>query len=40
MPRIMGESENEAMTDAEGRYELTGLAPGTWSVTASLPDWS
>jgi protocatechuate 3,4-dioxygenase beta subunit len=32
--------ENEASTDAEGRYEITGLAPGTWTVTASHPDWS
>jgi protocatechuate 3,4-dioxygenase beta subunit len=39
--RIGGEGgDNEAATDAEGRYELTGLAPGTWSVTASHPDWS
>jgi protocatechuate 3,4-dioxygenase beta subunit len=40
MPRMMGEAGNEAMTDAEGRYEVMGLAPGTWSVTASHPDWS
>jgi hypothetical protein len=24
----------------DGRYELTGLAPGTWVLTASHPDWS
>ncbi len=41
MMRIGGEGgDNEASTDAEGRYELTGLAPGTWTVTASHPDWS
>lgn len=40
MPRMFGSGENEVMTDAEGRYELTGLAPGTWSVTGSHPDWS
>ena len=28
------------MTDAEGLYEIAGLAPGTWSVTASHPEWS
>jgi len=32
--------DHEAGTDAEGRYELTGLAPGTWKVTASHADWS
>jgi protocatechuate 3,4-dioxygenase beta subunit len=32
--------ENEASTDAEGRYEITGLAPGTWVLTATHPDWS
>jgi protocatechuate 3,4-dioxygenase beta subunit len=41
MMRIGGEGgDNEAATDAEGRYELTGLAPGTWTVTASHADWS
>jgi protocatechuate 3,4-dioxygenase beta subunit len=35
-----GQSENEAATDAEGRYEIAGLAPGTWTLTASHPDWS
>jgi protocatechuate 3,4-dioxygenase beta subunit len=40
MPRMMGGGDTGAMTDAEGGYELTGLAPGTWSVTASHPEWS
>jgi protocatechuate 3,4-dioxygenase beta subunit len=40
MPRFLGEGAEGVMTDAEGRYELTGLAPGAWSVTASHPDWS
>jgi protocatechuate 3,4-dioxygenase beta subunit len=35
-----GQSENEAETDAEGKYEIAGLAPGTWTLTASHPDWS
>jgi protocatechuate 3,4-dioxygenase beta subunit len=33
-------AENEATTDADGRYEIAGLAPGAWRVTASHPDWS
>ena len=40
-PRFGGDREDfSASTDAEGRFEITGLAPGTWSVTASHPDWS
>ncbi len=41
MVRMGGEGgENEAATDSEGRYEIAGLAPGTWILTASHPDWS
>ena len=40
MPRFMGGGDDEVMTDAEGRFELSGLAPGTWTVTASHPEWS
>jgi len=41
MIRMGGEGgDNEASTDAEGRYEIAGLAPGTWTLTASHPDWS
>jgi protocatechuate 3,4-dioxygenase beta subunit len=41
MIRIAGEGgDNEAATDAEGRSEIAGLAPGTWVLTASHPDWS
>ncbi len=41
MIRMGGEGgDNETATDAEGRYEIAGLAPGTWTVTASHPDWS
>jgi len=39
--RMGGEGgDNEASTDAEGRYEIAGLAPGTWTLTASHPNWS
>jgi protocatechuate 3,4-dioxygenase beta subunit len=41
MIRMGGEAnENDTSTDAEGRYEIAGLAPGTWTLTASHPDWS
>ncbi len=32
-------ADNETSSDAEGRYEIAGLAPGTWTVSASHPDW-
>ncbi|HSD66178.1 MAG TPA: carboxypeptidase-like regulatory domain-containing protein, partial [Vicinamibacteria bacterium] len=41
MVRIGEEGDdNETATDSEGRYEIAGLAPGTWVLTASHPDWS
>jgi protocatechuate 3,4-dioxygenase beta subunit len=40
MIRMGEEGDDEAATDGDGRYEITGLAPGTWTVTASHPDWS
>ena len=41
MFQVGGEGgDGETSTDADGRYELTGLAPGHWVVTASHPDWS
>ncbi|MFI4942214.1 MAG: carboxypeptidase regulatory-like domain-containing protein, partial [Burkholderiales bacterium] len=41
MMRMGGEGgDDEATTDADGRYELTGLAPGSWTVTATHADWS
>ena len=32
--------ELESLTDADGRYEIAGLAPGGWTLTATHPDWS
>jgi protocatechuate 3,4-dioxygenase beta subunit len=40
MMRMGGEGDDETSTDADGRYELSGLAPGTWVLTASHPEWS
>jgi protocatechuate 3,4-dioxygenase beta subunit len=41
MVRLGGEGgELEALTDADGRYEIAGLAPGSWTLTAAHPDWS
>jgi large repetitive protein len=31
---------NSTNTDASGRYEILGLAPGMYSVTARHPDWT
>jgi protocatechuate 3,4-dioxygenase beta subunit len=41
MMRMGGDGgDDETSTDADGRYELSALAPGTWVVTASHPEWS
>jgi protocatechuate 3,4-dioxygenase beta subunit len=43
MPTMVVSGEkgpNEATTDADGRYEIAGLAPGPWLVTASHAEWS
>ena len=32
--------ELESLSDADGRYEIAGLAPGGWTLTATHPDWS
>ncbi len=32
--------DNEASSDAEGRFEITGLGPGPYRVTASHPSWN
>lgn len=42
-PRFRGMGsggDNEAVTDAEGHFEIPGLAPGSYAVTASHPGWS
>ena len=37
-PGLMGGGQDlQATTDAEGRFEITGLAPGTWTLTATHP---
>src|SRR4030095_7875723 len=40
MMRMGGEGDDETSTDADGRYELTGLSRGPWVLTASHPEWS
>ncbi len=32
--------DNEASSDADGRFEITGLSPGPYRVTASHPSWT
>lgn len=34
--RLQGESEQTAVTDPEGRYQFTGVRPGTWRVEPEL----
>ena len=38
--RLMGGGDDRSRPTPKGHYELTGLAPGTWTVTASHPEWS
>jgi protocatechuate 3,4-dioxygenase beta subunit len=35
-----GDDGRQASSDADGHFELPGLAPGTYSVTATHPEWS
>jgi protocatechuate 3,4-dioxygenase beta subunit len=41
MPRMVGlDDDSSATTDAEGRFRLEGLGPGSYTLTASHPEWT
>jgi hypothetical protein len=41
MPRMIGlDDDGSATTDAEGRFRLEGLSPGSYTLTASHPEWT